>query len=71
MLRSGFKTSDQVQGQGVRPIGKAQSRRRRDEQYIYRRSATQPLGLRWGFETTSSRALAIEDPGTAHNRDPA
>jgi hypothetical protein len=21
---------------------------------IYRRSATQPLGLRWGFETTSS-----------------
>jgi hypothetical protein len=29
--RSGFKTSDQVQRQGVRPIGKAQSRRRRDE----------------------------------------
>jgi hypothetical protein len=24
VFRSGFKTSDQVQGQGVRPIGKAQ-----------------------------------------------
>jgi hypothetical protein len=24
ITRSGFKTSDQVQGQGVRPIGKAQ-----------------------------------------------
>jgi hypothetical protein len=24
LIRSGFKTSDQVQGQGVRPIGKAQ-----------------------------------------------
>jgi hypothetical protein len=29
--RSGFKTSDQVQGQGVRPIGKAQSRRRQEQ----------------------------------------
>jgi hypothetical protein len=24
---------------------------------IYRRSATQPLGLRWGFETTSSQIM--------------
>jgi hypothetical protein len=32
---------------------KAQSRQRRDEQYILRRLATQPLGLRWGFEATS------------------
>jgi hypothetical protein len=31
LIRIAFKTSDQVQGQGVRPIGKAQSRRRRDE----------------------------------------
>ena len=45
LFRSGFKTSDQVQGLGVRPIGKAQSRQRRDEQYVYRRPATQPLGL--------------------------
>jgi hypothetical protein len=26
---------------------------------IYRRPATQPLGLRWGFETTSKRWLRI------------
>jgi hypothetical protein len=31
---------------------KAQSRQRRDEQYILKRFATQPLSLRWGFETT-------------------
>jgi hypothetical protein len=35
---------------------KAQSRLRRDEQYILKRFATQLLGLRWGFETTSSIA---------------
>jgi hypothetical protein len=32
---------------------KAQSRRRRDEQYILKRFATQLLSLRWGFEATS------------------
>ncbi len=32
---------------------KAQSRQRRDEQYILKRFATQLLGLRWGFEITS------------------
>jgi hypothetical protein len=31
----------------------AQSRLRRDEQYILKRFATQLLSLRWGFETTS------------------
>jgi hypothetical protein len=33
---------------------KAQSRQRRDEQYILKRFATQLLSLRWGFETTSN-----------------
>jgi radical SAM superfamily enzyme YgiQ (UPF0313 family) len=65
--RSGFKTSDQVQGQGA-----GRSRKRSIHGYvsIYRRpvlhlnlknqmriplsGATQPLSLRWGFETTSS-----------------
>ena len=28
---------------------------------IYRRSATQPLGLRWGFETTSNHIAAYQD----------
>jgi len=48
--RSGFKTSDQVQGQGA-----GRSRKRSIHGYVstYRRPATQPLGLRWGFETTS------------------
>jgi hypothetical protein len=67
--RSGFKTSDQVQGQGVPRIGSGAY-----TQYvsISMRGATQPLGLlsplinlsnrceiplyqagRWGFETTS------------------
>jgi hypothetical protein len=32
---------------------KAQSRRRRDEQYILKRFATQLLSLKWGFGTTS------------------
>jgi hypothetical protein len=42
---------------------KAQARQRRDEQCILRRSATQPLGLRWGFETTSKpkRLRGTED----------
>ena len=49
--RSGFKTSDQVQGQGA-----GRSRKRSIHGYvsIYRRLATQPLGLRWGFEATSN-----------------
>jgi hypothetical protein len=33
---------------------KAQSRQRRDEQYILKRLTTQLLGLRWDFETTSN-----------------
>jgi prepilin-type N-terminal cleavage/methylation domain-containing protein len=57
MRRSGFKTSDQVQGQGADRSGK-----RSIHWYvsIYRRSATQPLDLRWGFETTSVKAYAIQ-----------
>jgi hypothetical protein len=53
--RSGFKTSDQVQGQGAGRSGK-----RSIHGYVstYRRPATQPLGLRWGFETTSKRLSA-------------
>ncbi len=49
--RSGFKISDQVQGQGA-----GRSRKRSIHGYvsIYRRPATQPLGLRWGFETISN-----------------
>jgi hypothetical protein len=65
MPRSGFKTSDQIQGQGVRPIRRRprtsvglwrdKSGKRSIHRYvsICRRPATQPLGLRWGFETTS------------------
>jgi hypothetical protein len=49
-LRSGFKTSDQVQGQGA---GRSRKRSIRGYVSIYRRPATQPLGLRWDFETTS------------------
>ena len=68
--RSGFKTSDQVQGQGAgRSITRSPAAGGMSE-YIYRRpvlhlnlknqmriplsGATQPLGLRWGFETTSN-----------------
>jgi hypothetical protein len=50
--RSGFKTSDQVQGQGAGRSGKRSIHRHVS---IYRRSATQPLGLRWDFETTSGK----------------
>jgi hypothetical protein len=50
--RSGFKTSDQVQGQGAGRSGKRSIHRYVS---IYRRSATQPLGLRWGFETTTGK----------------
>jgi competence protein ComEC len=48
-VKSDFKTSDQVQGQGA-----GRSRKRSIHRYvsIYRRLATQPLGLRWGFEIT-------------------
>jgi hypothetical protein len=51
LSRSGFKASDQVQGQGA-----GRSRKRSIHGYvsIYLRPATQPLGLRWGFETTST-----------------
>jgi hypothetical protein len=40
-----------------RPIEKAQSRRRRDEPS--KRPATQPLSLRWGFETTSYQIAQV------------
>jgi hypothetical protein len=36
---------------------KAQSRQRRDEQYILKRLVTQPLGFRWGFVTIFTRIL--------------
>ena len=45
----GFKTSDQVQGQGA---DRPRKRSIHDEYVsIYRRPVTQPLGLRWGFKT--------------------
>jgi len=52
IARSDFKTSDQVQGQGA-----GRSRKRSIHGYvsIYWRRATQVLGLRWGFETTSNQ----------------
>jgi hypothetical protein len=50
LIRSAFKTSDQVQGQGADRAGK---RSIHGYVSIYRSSATQPLVLRWGFETTS------------------
>jgi hypothetical protein len=52
-FRSGFKASDQVQGQGAGRSRKRSPANGGMSKYIYRRSATQPLGLRWGFETTS------------------
>ena len=36
---------------------KAQSRRRRDEQYILRKLATPPLGIRFIFEKSANNAL--------------
>ena len=81
--RSGFKISDQVQGQGA-----DRSRKRSIHGYvsIYRRpllhlnlkksdanparGATQPLGLRWGFETTSNPSrvtVAQNETQTATN----
>jgi len=67
--RSGFKISDQVQGQGA-----GRSRKRSIHGYvsIYRRPATQPLDLRWGFETISnpSRAtVAQNETQTATNEE--
>ena len=55
VFRSGVKTSDQVQGQGA-----GRSRKSLFPAYvqyvsIYRRPATQPLSLRWGFETISKQ----------------
>ena len=67
-IRSGFKISDQAQGQGAGRSGKRSPANGGMSKYIYRRpvlhlnlknqmriplsGATQPLGLRWGFETT-------------------
>jgi hypothetical protein len=69
--RNGFKTSDQVQGQGAGRSGKRSPANGGMSKYFYRRpvlhpnlkrsdanpasGATQPLGLRWGFETTSGK----------------
>jgi hypothetical protein len=72
MPRSGFKTSDQVQGPRCSGItylnlkklmyassaGRSGKRSIRGYVSIYRRSATQSLGLRWGFDTTSNDDLA-------------
>ena len=59
LFRSGFKIPDQVQGQGAgRPI----TRSIHGYVSIYRRSATQPLGLRCGFEATSNRIAPSEWP---------
>jgi hypothetical protein len=66
--RSGFKTSDQVQGprgNGITYLilkklmyassaGRSRKRSIHGSVSIYRRPATQPLGLRWGFEITSN-----------------
>jgi hypothetical protein len=40
---------------------KAESRLRRDEQFILSRLATQPSGTRWGFESTSSNKADLLD----------
>ena len=71
-IRSVFKTSDQVQRQGA---GRTRKRSIPGYVSIYRRlcctlickircesrasGATQPFGLRWGFETTSKRHLRL------------
>jgi hypothetical protein len=60
LARSGFKTSDQVQGQGVPRIESRVSERTREYVSILIRGTTQPLGLRWGFETTS-KEIASRD----------
>jgi hypothetical protein len=41
----------------VRPIGKVVVLSIHEYVSIYRRPATQPLGLRWGFETTSNQPI--------------
>jgi hypothetical protein len=51
MMRSGFKISDQFQGQGVPRIENGAYTLVRE--YFNSGGTTQPLGLRWGFETTS------------------
>jgi hypothetical protein len=56
-FRNGFKASDQVQGQGA---GRSIKRSIHGFVSFYRRPATQPLGLRWGFETTS---IHFRSPG--------
>ena len=54
----------------IRFKGKAQADRESAayEQYvsIYRRSATQPLSLRWGFETTSKQIALFADISEVH-----
>ncbi|MDH3929852.1 MAG: hypothetical protein OEV22_18130, partial [Deltaproteobacteria bacterium] len=51
-------TADQVQGQGA---GRSGKRSIHGYVSIYRRAATQPLDLRWGFETTSKQlSITIE-----------
>jgi hypothetical protein len=57
--RSGFKPQIRFKGK-TQADEKAQSRQRRDEQYILRRFATQPLGIRWGFATTSSICMVFK-----------
>ncbi len=52
--RSGFKASDQAQGQNVLRIGMRVSGRTREYVSISIRGTTQPLGLRWEFDTTSN-----------------
>ena len=74
LVRSGFKTSDEAQWPRLpagfhvyfyQNYGVQQAQADRESaayvQYvsIYRRPATQPLGLRWGFETTSSVRSAL------------
>jgi hypothetical protein len=50
MLRSGFKTANQFQGQGVPRIENGAYTLVRE--YFNSIGTTQPLDLRWGFETT-------------------
>jgi competence protein ComEC len=56
IAKSDFKISNQVQGQGA---GRSRKRSIRGYVSIYRRRATQLLGLRWGFETTFNQLRRI------------
>jgi len=55
-LRSGSRARRKTPEASCATYEKAQSRLWRDEQYILKRFATQLLGLRWGFETTSNHS---------------